>query len=132
MNINEIKSLYGKVCREQEFGDVLGSADFKLIREALNELVKLKVDGNDELEDYKRIFDLRWKASLRASKRWQKATGRALVFPDHADLCVWLLEQLDLKNDVIKELKGDLRKRVCNVEKQLKKRKKDKSNMIYI
>lgn len=40
-------------------------------------------------------FNLRWKADMRAIKRWQAATGRDLVWPDHADLVVWLLEQLD-------------------------------------
>lgn len=40
-------------------------------------------------------FDLRWNADRRAIKRWQAATGKTLIWPDHADLCVWLLEQLD-------------------------------------
>ncbi len=38
-------------------------------------------------------FDLRWNADMRAIKRWQEATGRTLTWPDHADLCVWLLDQ---------------------------------------
>lgn len=40
-------------------------------------------------------FALRWEADRRAIRQWQEATGRKLVWPDHADLCVWLLEQLD-------------------------------------
>ncbi len=52
---------------------------------------KLKAD----LEDMQRTFDLRWKADMRAIKRWQAAhPGNELVWPDHADLVVWLLEQL--------------------------------------
>lgn len=39
--------------------------------------------------------DIRWKADMRAIKKWQEATGKTLVWPDHADLCVWLMEQLD-------------------------------------
>ena len=41
-------------------------------------------------------FDLRWAADMRAIKRWQAAhPGKDLVWPDHADLVVWLLEQLE-------------------------------------
>jgi hypothetical protein len=40
-------------------------------------------------------FNLRWNADMRAIKRWQDATGQTLTWPDHADLVVWLLEQLE-------------------------------------
>lgn len=40
-------------------------------------------------------FDLRWKATMRAINRWQQATGKDMTWPDHADLCVWLLDQID-------------------------------------
>lgn len=46
-----------------------------------------------KLEELEASFDLRWKADMKAIKKWQKATGRTLVWPDHADLCVWLLGQ---------------------------------------
>jgi hypothetical protein len=40
-------------------------------------------------------FNLRWEADMRAIKRWQAAyPGNELVWPDHADLVVWLMEQL--------------------------------------
>ena len=47
-------------------------------------------------------FNLRWNADMRAIKHWQAAhPGNDLVWPDHADLVVWLLEQLDaLRNPV--------------------------------
>jgi hypothetical protein len=34
---------------------------------------------------------------MRAIKRWQAATGRKLklTWPDHVDLVVWLVEQLE-------------------------------------
>lgn len=45
--------------------------------------------------DLERSFDVRWKADMRAIKRWQAAhPGTDLVWPDHADLVVWLIEQL--------------------------------------
>lgn len=41
-------------------------------------------------------FDLRWNADRRATERWQRAhPGRENVWPDHADMVVWLLEQLE-------------------------------------
>lgn len=45
--------------------------------------------------DLRAGFNLRWDADRRAIKRWQAATGNLLVWPDHADLCVWLLKRLD-------------------------------------
>lgn len=49
----------------------------------------------DELGELQQTFDLRWKADQRAIKRWQAATGKGETWPDHADLCVWLLEHID-------------------------------------
>lgn len=49
-----------------------------------------------ELADLQASFDLRWKADMRAIRRWQEAgPGRDLTWPDHADLVVWLLERDD-------------------------------------
>jgi hypothetical protein len=40
-------------------------------------------------------FDLRWKADMRAIKMWQEAhPERGEIWPDHADMVVWLLEAL--------------------------------------
>ncbi len=58
---------------------------------SLNELENLR----EELQGMNASFELRWKADMRAIERWQKATGRTHVWPDHADLCVWLMEQND-------------------------------------
>jgi hypothetical protein len=65
---------------------------------ALNKGVEYLKD-RDELQH---TFDLRWKASMRAIKLWQKKTGRKLVWPDHCDMVVWLLEQLDEKRKLQK------------------------------
>jgi hypothetical protein len=46
------------------------------------------------VEEHEQSFNLRWAADMRAIKRWRAAgPGRDLTLPDHADLCVWLLEQ---------------------------------------
>lgn len=40
-------------------------------------------------------FDLRWDADMRAIRLWQLATGEKMTWPDHADLCCWLLGELE-------------------------------------
>lgn len=46
-----------------------------------------------ERDELQQTFDLRWDANMRAIRRWQEAhPGNDLVWPDHADLVVWLLE----------------------------------------
>jgi hypothetical protein len=41
------------------------------------------------------LFNRRWEADMQAIKKWQCAhPGKALVWPDHGDLVVWLTEQL--------------------------------------
>jgi hypothetical protein len=51
----------------------------------------------DKLDEYEHSFELRWASDKRAIKRWQKATGRHSEWPDHTDLCVWLMNQLEAK-----------------------------------
>lgn len=52
----------------------------------------------ERIEELDATFDLRWKADMRAIKRWQEAhPGNDLTWPDHADMVVWLLEQLDAR-----------------------------------
>lgn len=47
----------------------------------------------------RKSFDVRWEADQRAIKRWQEAhPGNDLVWPDHADMVVWLMEQHALKS----------------------------------
>jgi hypothetical protein len=44
--------------------------------------------------ELQRTFDLRWDADMRAIKRWQAVNpGNDLVWPDRADLVVWLLDR---------------------------------------
>ena len=54
---------------------------------------KPSVEALKELEE---IFELRWKADMRAIKMWRKGhPERKLVMPDHADLVLWLLAKLE-------------------------------------
>ena len=62
-------------------------------------------DERDELrrtnEGLQLTFDLRWKADQRAIKRWQEAhPGTDLTWPDHADMVVWLMEQIHSENAI--------------------------------
>lgn len=57
---------------------------------------------NRQLKEMARVFDLRWDADMRAIKLWQEAhPGNDLVWPDHVDLVVWLMEETEtLENDL--------------------------------
>lgn len=64
----------------------------------------LKANGQDlickeaalEIRDLRQSFDLRWDATMAAMKRYQAAhPGTEYTWPDHKDLVVWLLEELD-------------------------------------
>jgi hypothetical protein len=49
----------------------------------------------EDLAEMKVTFDLRWKADMRAIKMWQAAhPGHELVWPDHADMVVWALGEI--------------------------------------
>jgi len=46
-----------------------------------------------KIAELKATFNIRWQADMRAIKQWQRAhPGNDLVWPDHADLVVWLTE----------------------------------------
>jgi hypothetical protein len=46
-------------------------------------------------KDYSDSFQIRWDADMRAIKMYQKAHPETNgAWPDHADMCVWLMEQL--------------------------------------
>jgi hypothetical protein len=54
----------------------------------------------EERDDLRATFDVGWAANKRAVKMWQEAhPGNDLVWPDHADLVVWLMEQLVAKRE---------------------------------
>lgn len=47
------------------------------------------------MDEMEQTFDLRWKADMRAIARWREANpGNELVMPDHADLVVWLMNEV--------------------------------------
>ena len=74
---------------------------------------RLSVDGGDDpigaliashaglaaqCDEMEQLFDLQHKADRRAVVRWRAANpGKDMVFPDRADLVVWLMGQLESK-----------------------------------
>ena len=81
-------------------------ADLKAKYAELDELAKNTVQclreadkdadlNESELAEMKQSFDLRWKADMRAIDHWRREhPDDDLTWPDHADLCVWLMGEL--------------------------------------
>lgn len=61
-----------------------------------DELRQKLLGAGIEIAQQNASFKLRWNADMRAIKQWRAAhPGNELVQPDHADMVVWLLEELD-------------------------------------
>ena len=76
------------------------------LADAVAEITRLR----GEVEEFEMSFELRWNASRRGGKKWQEAgPGRELTWPDHADLVVFLMEQIDAKDALLKETLGAIR-----------------------
>jgi len=58
-----------------------------------------------EAEDHEKSFDVRQAADMRAIERWRAASPqRELIWPDHADMVVWLLERLEVADKDIRAI----------------------------
>ncbi len=73
--------------------------------------------ADEQVAEIQATFDLRWAADMRAIKRWQAATGRTLTWPDHSDLCVWLLQELD----IAEEYRQKIEEALAGLEKATRK-----------
>lgn len=69
-------------------------ANAALIVAARNALPAL-LAAAEERDELQSVFASRWEADRRAIARWQEATGRKRTWPDHADMVVWLLGEVD-------------------------------------
>ena len=69
----------------------------KKLRKKYKKLKAKNTELKADCENLNLLFDLRWKADMKAIKQWQEATERELVWPNHSDLCVWLLNQQESK-----------------------------------
>lgn len=62
-----------------------------------------------ELAELQASSDLRWNADQRARERWRAAhPDQPLTWPDHVDLCVWLMAELETAPTAAERGKGDL------------------------
>lgn len=69
--------------------------NLEIAKDRIRWLSRQLVHMTAKVEESEQSFDIRWRADRRAISRWQKANpGNDLVWPDHADLCVWLQQQL--------------------------------------
>ncbi|MGY3278084.1 hypothetical protein [Bradyrhizobium sp. S3.7.6] len=79
----------------EAMSDLVKRMRIAALRSTDEEAASMLGEGADDIEAREFSFDLRWNADMRAIKRWQaEKPGRELSWPDHADLCIWLLEQL--------------------------------------
>lgn len=63
---------------------------------ANNAMLERARKAERDAKELRRTFDLQRRAQMRAIERWQaEHPGNDLTWPDHADMVVWLLEQLD-------------------------------------
>ncbi len=78
----------------------------------------------EDNEGYKHMFELRQKADQRAIERWRDGhPDRVMRLPDQADLCVWLMGQLDeaeLLRQCNRQLNNELEAERDTLQAQLK------------
>ncbi len=75
----------------------------------MNECNEESPSAEEMVAQIEAIFDLRYACDMRAIKRWQAATGRDLTWPDHTDLLVWLLSELDKAEACVVEAAKEVR-----------------------
>lgn len=69
-------------------------ANMPISPKGVQAVVALAEEGARQIEQ----FDVRWNSDMRAIERWRAAHPQIvenLVWPDHADLVVWLMEVFD-------------------------------------
>ena len=69
------------------------------------DLMRDKIFNEDCIEGMEHIFAMRREADMRAIKMWQESSpGNDLTWPDHADLCVWLMDKITQDADRFEQL----------------------------
>lgn len=72
--------------------------------------IRRALAAESRVDELQRVFDLRWKATQRAIARWraEDPAGRKLEWPDHADLCCWLMDRMTTVEAECKRLRDEL------------------------
>ena len=74
--------------------------------EQIADLERQVAELTEQCGELNALFDLRWKADMRAVERWRAGhPERELRLPDHADMVVWLLEREDARDALIERLR---------------------------
>lgn len=60
----------------------------------------------DELYELRKLFELQWDCSQRATKIWQEKTGKEGVWPDKTDLLVFLMDELEASEEKQEDIMG--------------------------
>lgn len=112
-----------------DFEDDLSACFRRIIKtnaQDADEIAKLQ----RRIEELDHGFELRWQASQRAIKKWHEAGHPELEWPDHADLCVWLMGQLDKAKAVENAARG-LLKLLEDVGNETEWRDKSQTDRVY-
>jgi len=92
MNIDEIRA---DVARAREYAKAIfsqtDSTELVSLIDACEELVQ-------QVEDHNTARDIQRKATLKADKMWQEATGNNDVFPDLGKLLDWLMREIEVRD----------------------------------
>lgn len=59
------------------------------------QLLQRIFEAEGELDELRHTFDLQWRASMRATRMWQEQTNQRSIWPDSANLMMWLMSKLD-------------------------------------
>lgn len=104
--MSDVRELIGELLSEAAFGD---SDTCRLAQRAADALARLQAENlrlREELTEYENVFNSTWEADMRAVRRWQAAhPGKDLVHPDHANLCFWLLAEIERKDAALQDIK---------------------------
>jgi hypothetical protein len=68
----------------------------RVLRDEFEQMRERAVVAEAENKEHEASLDIRWKSDMRAIERWRAGRAdRELVWPDHADLCVNLLDWVE-------------------------------------
>lgn len=123
-NADLTKALTGLTCGGSEFfirkgkryvADIPACVEWVRRRDtkAGERIIKLTTERQAveaERDELQRTFEIRWEADQRAIKAWQAATGRDDVWPDRADMVVFLLGERDALREQVGALREALNK----------------------
>ncbi len=83
--------------------------------------IRLKA-AESERDELQASFEIRQAADKRATQLWHDAGGDELTWPDHTDLCVWLMVQNDELRAAVSRLNTSRTKSITGLESMVEQR----------